>query len=60
MTNAKTKHYLMPVIVQNLAPAETYNQVVDNISYLCNVIDEAFNTIETTLNEEKKKIRNNK
>ena len=44
------------VVLQNLPPAETLNQMVDNLNYLCRVFDDAFNAIETQVNNERKKI----
>ena len=38
----RTMQYGIPVALQNLTPAETLNQMVDNLNYLCVVMDNAF------------------
>eukprot|EP00486_Rosalina_sp_Unknown_P002048 CAMPEP_0201566174 /NCGR_PEP_ID=MMETSP0190_2-20130828/5760_1 /ASSEMBLY_ACC=CAM_ASM_000263 /TAXON_ID=37353 /ORGANISM="Rosalina sp." /LENGTH=490 /DNA_ID=CAMNT_0047984511 /DNA_START=18 /DNA_END=1490 /DNA_ORIENTATION=+ len=57
MSTGQTNTFAMPVVLQNLPPAETLNQVVDNLNYLCNVFDTAFDTITTQINSERSKIK---
>jgi len=48
--------FAIPVVLQNLPPSETLNQVVDNLNYLCTVFDAAFDTISSQINAERAKI----
>ena len=57
MSTGQTNTFAMPVVLQNLPPAETLNQVVDNLNYLCNVFDTAFDTITSQINTERTKIK---
>ena len=57
MSTGQTNTFAMPVVLQNLPPAETLNQVVDNLNYLCNVFDTAFDTITSQINVERNKIK---
>ena len=57
MSTGQTNTFAMPVVLQNLPPAETLNQVVDNLNYLCNVFDTAFDTITSQINTERNKIK---
>lgn len=56
MPAGQTNTFAMPVVLQNLPPAETLNQVVDNLNYLCTVFDTAFDTITYQINAERAKI----
>mmetsp|Transcript_59090 Transcript_59090/g.94053 ORF Transcript_59090/g.94053 Transcript_59090/m.94053 type:complete len:496 (-) Transcript_59090:42-1529(-) len=57
MSTGQTNTFAMPVVLQNLPPAETLNQVLDNLNYLCNVFDSAFDTITNQINGERAKIQ---
>ena len=56
MSTGQTNTFAMPVVLQNLPPAETLNQVIDNLNYLCNVFDTAFDTISNQINAERVKV----
>lgn len=55
-TANQTKQHDMPVVLQNLPPAETLNQMVDNLNFLSLVMDEAFSSIQSQIETERKKI----
>eukprot|EP00485_Elphidium_margaritaceum_P008318 CAMPEP_0202689288 /NCGR_PEP_ID=MMETSP1385-20130828/4573_1 /ASSEMBLY_ACC=CAM_ASM_000861 /TAXON_ID=933848 /ORGANISM="Elphidium margaritaceum" /LENGTH=506 /DNA_ID=CAMNT_0049344403 /DNA_START=30 /DNA_END=1550 /DNA_ORIENTATION=+ len=57
MSTGQTNTFAMPVVLQNLPPAETLNQVIDNLNYLCTAFDTAFGTISTQINSERTKIQ---
>eukprot|EP01083_Nonionella_stella_P284044 966835_1 len=57
MSTGQTQTFAMPVVLQNLPPAETLNQVVDNLNYLASVFDTAFDTITHQINSERSKIQ---
>merc|ERR1719295_1880486 len=56
MPSGQTNTFAIPVVLQNLPPSETLNQVVDNLNYLCTVFDTAFDTISFQINAERAKI----
>lgn len=56
MSSAQTQTFAVPVVLQNLPPAETMNQMIDNLNYLCTVFDTAFETIGHQINAERSKI----
>eukprot|EP01083_Nonionella_stella_P270253 914974_1 len=57
MSNKQTNTFAMPVTLQNLPPAETLNQVIDNLNFLCTVFDTAFDTITHQINSERSAIK---
>lgn len=53
----KTKQYSLPLALQNLPPAETLNQMIDNINFLQKVMDETLGVISNQCKLERNKIR---
>lgn len=54
---AATGVYAQPIVLQNHAPAETRNQILDSIEYLNSVMDDAFGQISQMIGQDRTRLQ---